>query len=60
MWKVFLRGGCRLSAWRVVYQGGETRARRRYRRELARMRHGHLLLIGPSGPVLTRWIPAQQ
>jgi hypothetical protein len=58
MWKVFQRGARRLSAWRVVFQGREAKARRCYARRLARMCRGHLLLIDPAGkPVLCRWIP---
>ena len=57
MWKVYKRGPRRLDGWRIVYEGPEVRARRRYRRELVRMRRGHLLLASPEGPVCNQWMP---
>ena len=55
-WQVLRYGGPYSGRWRVVYEGPERTARKRYLREHARLRQGHLLLVTAQGkPVRHQW-----
>ena len=58
-WTVMQRGPARHDTWLTVYRGSPRKARRCYRRQLARMAAGHVLLVDGHGrPVCNRWVPA--